>query len=125
MSTTSDNTSTANTYNRLENRTRKGDFDQALRAEVRDALWMLTRQWQFGEFQAEDVGSSILARIHASKSPVQKFSPANSTRTKVLDDETPLEVMVEQETPPMDLILRIEVGASLPSPIEKRRRSCI
>ena len=32
-------------------------FDRALRVEVRDALWMLTRQWQTGEFQGEDAGS--------------------------------------------------------------------
>ena len=37
-------------WNRLEGRPRSVDFTRALRAEVRDALWMLTRQWQMGEF---------------------------------------------------------------------------
>ena len=33
-------------YNRLEARPRAHDFTRSLRAEVRDALWMITRQWQ-------------------------------------------------------------------------------
>ena len=36
-------------YNRLEGRPRTVDFTRSLRAEVRDALWFLTRQWQLGE----------------------------------------------------------------------------
>ena len=40
----------------------RDDFDRALRAEVRDALWMLTRQWQLGEFRGDDAGSPVLAR---------------------------------------------------------------
>ena len=39
-------------FNRLEGRPRTRTFDRALRAEVRDALWMLTRQWQLGELAA-------------------------------------------------------------------------
>ena len=41
-------------FNRLETRPRTTDFTRSLRAEVRDPLWMLTRQWQFGEFNGED-----------------------------------------------------------------------
>ena len=39
---------TVTLWNRLEGRPRTRGFDRALRAEVRDALWMLTRQWQIG-----------------------------------------------------------------------------
>ena len=35
-------------WNRLEGRPRKEDFTRSLRAEIRDPLWMLCRQWQFG-----------------------------------------------------------------------------
>ena len=35
-------------YNRLEARPRAHDFARSLRAEVRDAMWLLTRQWQLG-----------------------------------------------------------------------------
>ena len=47
-------------WNRLEGRPRTEDFDRALRAEVRDALWMLSKQWQMGEFKGDDAGSTIL-----------------------------------------------------------------
>ena len=43
-------------WNRLEGRPRADKFERALRAEVRDPLWMLTRQWQMGEFQGDDAG---------------------------------------------------------------------
>jgi hypothetical protein len=48
-------------WNRLEGRPRTTDFDRALRAEVRDALWLLTRQWQVGEFRGSDGGSPVTA----------------------------------------------------------------
>ena len=41
-------------WNRLEGRPRTHDFERAMRAEVRDALWMISRQWQMGEFQGDD-----------------------------------------------------------------------
>ena len=50
-------------WNRLEGRPRTVEFDRALRAEVRDALWMLTRQWQLGEFRGDDAGSPVLAQL--------------------------------------------------------------
>ncbi|MGH8601918.1 MAG: hypothetical protein ACREXR_03805, partial [Gammaproteobacteria bacterium] len=52
-------------WNRLEGRPRRKDFDRALRAEVRDALWMLTKQWQVGEFRGDDAGSPVYARLLA------------------------------------------------------------
>ncbi len=54
-------------WNRLEGRPRTVAFDRALRAEVRDALWMLSRQWQLGEFHGEDAGSPVLARMHLER----------------------------------------------------------
>jgi hypothetical protein len=50
-------------YNRLEPRPRSEDFSRSLKAEVRDALWFITRQWQLGEIEAEDAGSPIDARL--------------------------------------------------------------
>src|SRR4051794_12724064 len=61
------------TWNRLEGRPRATDFTRALRAEVRDALWMLTRQWQVGEFRADDAGSPVLARIHVETEPLTSY----------------------------------------------------
>ena len=47
---------TVTTWNRLEARPRTPNFDRALRAEMRDPLWMLTKQWQMGEFRGSDAG---------------------------------------------------------------------
>ena len=58
-------------WNRLEGRPRSADFERSLRAEVRDPVWFLTRQWQFGEFEGEDAGSPIDARF----APTMRFFP--------------------------------------------------
>lgn len=104
-------TPSTNTYNRLETLPFSEDSERALRAEVRDGLWMLARQWQMGEFQAEDTGSAILARISAQISPVSRYLAGNAAATaQSITAETPLEVIVEREIPPLDLVLRIEMG---------------
>ena len=51
-------------WNRLEGRPRRHDFERALRAEIRDPLWLLTKQWQMGEFQGDDAGSPVFAKMH-------------------------------------------------------------
>ena len=38
------------------------------KAEVRDALWMLTRQWQLGEFRGDDAGSPFFAKLQLETS---------------------------------------------------------
>ena len=53
------------TFNRLEGRPRTEEFSRSLRAEVRDGLWFLSRQWQLAEFEADDAGSPVTARLHA------------------------------------------------------------
>ena len=39
------------------------DLRAGTQAEVRDALWMLTKQWQMGEFRGSDAGSPVFARL--------------------------------------------------------------
>src|SRR5436190_21816469 len=65
-------------YNRLEPRARTEDFTRSLRAEVRDPLWMLTRQWQMGEFEAEDAGSAIDARLLTTHAQVDRVELLNA-----------------------------------------------
>src|SRR6266550_130879 len=64
-------------YNRLEPRARTEDFTRSLRAEIRDPLWMLTRQWQMGEFEAEDAGSAIDARLLTTQTHVDRIALRN------------------------------------------------
>jgi hypothetical protein len=96
-------------YNRLEPRARTEDFTRSLRAEIRDAMWMLTRQWQMGEFEAEDAGSAIDARLLTSQVHVDRISLRNGTgRSYSLD--TPLETIVERETVPFTHALKVKIG---------------
>ena len=43
-----------------------------LSARVFDPLWLLARQWQVGEFQAEDVGTPVLARVRATTATLSR-----------------------------------------------------
>ena len=96
-------------YNRLEARPRATDFERSLRAEVRDALWMLTRQWQLGEFEGEDAGSMIDARILTSQSSVDTFSSDNYTLSYD-KSQLPLETIAERERIPVTLLLKVQMG---------------
>lgn len=96
-------------YNRLEPRPRTVDFTRSLRAEVRDALWFLTRQWQLGEFRAEDAASPIDARLATRLAPFDRVSYAGGA-AEAIDETIPLEVAVEREEFPWTLPARIEAG---------------
>jgi hypothetical protein len=83
-------------WNRLELRTRGKDPDAGLEARIHDPLWLLTRQWQFGEFQGLDAGSPILATARLSSAPVSRVRPPGGTST-AYDLTHPLESIVEGE----------------------------
>ena len=66
-------------YNRLESRPRTDNFTRALRAEVRDALWMLCKQWQMGEFAGDDAGTPVNAKLHVDGQQIAKYQPLGTT----------------------------------------------
>lgn len=82
-------------WNRLEGRPRAEKFDRALRAEVRDPLWMLTRQWQMGEFRGDDAGSPIFTKVRVETTPIRKYQAAKGP-IEPFNDAIPLEARVEQ-----------------------------
>ena len=88
-------------YNRLEPRARTEDFARSLRAEIRDPLWMLTRQWQMGELEAEDSGSAIDARLLTSQAQIDRVSLGQAS-AESYDETIPLEATVERETISLD-----------------------
>lgn len=96
-------------YNRLEASPRTADFTRSLRAEVRDALWMLTRQWQFGEFQAEDAGSPVGSQI-VGEHTVMKRVGFPGGRSFALDPKIPLETQVERERLKGNLFLAVQMA---------------
>jgi hypothetical protein len=86
-------------WNRLEPRPRTNNFDRALRAEVRDALWMLTKQWQMGEFHGDDAGSPIFAKVQVGLTRMRKYKAGDGSAEK-FDDSVPLEAKVERRPIP-------------------------
>jgi hypothetical protein len=89
-------------WNRLEGRPRKADFDRALKAEIRDPLWMLTKQWQMGEFQGDDAGSPVMAKIHIATTRLNKYQPAGHP-PQPFENDIPLEGVVEQRPIPFKM----------------------
>jgi hypothetical protein len=96
-------------YNRLEARPRAHDFTRSLRAEVRDPLWLLTRQWQLGELEAEDAGSPIDTRLLARKRTIDRIQLGEGA-AQPYDDTVPLEATVERERVPFTHALRVQAA---------------
>src|SRR5258708_17983751 len=67
------------TWNRLEGRPRTKSFDRALKAEVRDALWMLAKQLQMGEFVGSDAGSPGFPKVQIDTTPLTMYPPDNQS----------------------------------------------
>jgi hypothetical protein len=82
-------------WNRLEGRPRTHDFDRALAVEVRDALWMLTRQWQLGEFHGDDAGSPVTVQMQVDRQPLARVKRGDGP-VEPIDDSAPLETIVER-----------------------------
>lgn len=93
-------------WNRLEGRPRRTDFARALKAEVRDPLWMLTRQWQFGEFLGEDAGSPVTAKVAWKTDPLTEVHAPGGAETPY-DPELPLEAVIEALPVPLLLAGRL------------------
>jgi hypothetical protein len=79
-------------WNRLEPIVRSDAIVRSLRAEIRDPLWLLTRQWQLGEFQGEDAASPAWIEVHTSETPIDEWS-ARGGASHALDAESPLEAL--------------------------------
>ena len=88
-------------WTRLEPRVRSTGTQQGLQAQVHDPLWLLARQWQMGEFQAEDAGTPISARLRGEAAQLTRYhaGPLDgaSVTGRSYDGRTPLEAIVERE----------------------------
>jgi len=87
-------------WNRIEGRPRATkNFDRALKAEIRDPLWLLSRQWQLGEFEGDDAGSPVLAKLRLDTTRLTKYQ-ADGHGVQPMPDALPLEAQVEQKALP-------------------------
>lgn len=89
-------------WTRLEPSCRDDELQSTSGARVFDPLWLLTRQWQLGEFQAEDAGTPVRARVRATSAPVTRvhlgdLPPDTRTQAAPFDvSRQPLEALVER-----------------------------
>jgi hypothetical protein len=89
-------------WTRIETQSGDPQMTGSTAARLYDPLWMLTRQWQVGEFQGEDTGSPVVARTRARTTMLSRVylgnvPPNTNTRAMPYDsDATPLEVLVER-----------------------------
>ena len=110
-------------WTRLEPQCRNADMGRSVGARLFDPLWLMARQWQMGEFQAEDAGTPVQARVRATTAMLSRCHfgelPANTIvqppRFNPL--RTPLEAVVERRpmrprgpNDPSMLTLSVEAG---------------
>ena len=102
-------------WTRLEPQSVSGDPTPGLQARLHDPLWMLTRQWQFGEFSAEDAGSPVAVHVRSTTVPVTAWTPGGGTAQPLPDGDL-LEPSIEREPAQARgpaLRVRAEAGSEL------------
>jgi hypothetical protein len=104
-------------WTRIEPFSRRNDIDSGLQARTHDPLWLLARQWQTAEFQGEDAGTPVQARLRLERSPLARFRPGpNGAKSQPYRTDVPLEALVEREPvqrtgdPRRDLRVAAEAG---------------
>lgn len=86
------------TFQRLEPTTRDRELAPGLEARLYDPLWLLGRQWQFGELAAAATGSAITADVTATVAPVTtlRHGPSGPAQPYSVGG-APLEALVEAD----------------------------
>jgi len=86
---------------RLELSTTCPELQDGLQARVHDPLWLLARQWQFGELQGEDTGSPAAAQVVVESAPLSRYQPGPPADANGAQPYSPLalalETLVESE----------------------------
>jgi len=98
-------------WNRVEPRPSTGDIVSPLQAKIRDPLWMLTRQWQLGEFLGVDSGSPAWVQLTERVGAMTSWTRPDGTTAPLA--AAPLEQQLEAEPFTPDLATRIELGQAL------------
>ncbi len=100
---------------RIEPRCRSNYFGPGVSARTADALWMLTRQWQVGEFMGDDAASPISVTLEHESQELDSLRLGTSVSEQSFGEEPgevsgPLEMIVEQERPALDWRTRLQIG---------------
>ncbi len=99
------------TWTRLEPQPRDATMARSLQAQLRDPLWMLTRQWQFGEYAGLDAGSPVQATMGVTTQSLTGYRAGLPGGTVApYDPKLPLEVHVEREPVRFNLLGAVQLG---------------
>ena len=86
---------------RLELSTTNPDLQDGLQARMHDPLWLLARQWQFGEFNGADAGSPAAAQVVVDQATLSRYQPGPQSAAHPSRPYAPetlaLETLVESE----------------------------
>ncbi|MEM9161921.1 MAG: hypothetical protein AAGC54_02485 [Cyanobacteria bacterium P01_F01_bin.4] len=74
------------------------DISSGVEARIHDPLWLLTRQWQMGEFQGEDAGSPVRVTVEHDAFKIDRMQIDDQPEQAYDPRQGPLEMLVEQET---------------------------
>ena len=92
------------TWSRLEPMSLSADLLPGLQALSADPLWMIGRQWQFGELRGEDGGTPIATLLDVEHAPLSRLFPGTphghddaDGAVDIVDEALPLEARVEAE----------------------------
>jgi len=81
---------------RLEPKNKSIDITEGIQARIKDPCWLLGRQWQMGEFQAQNGGNPVRTELSYTKTPMNHLIRGNLEMSDI-DLEKPLEMLVEEE----------------------------
>lgn len=103
------------TWYRLEPKTLGADATKTLTARILDPLWLLHRQWQLGEFRAEDAGSPAWAEVTTQSAALDMWrTPAGTWsrwRNGPAGSAPPLPAVATcEQGGPAGLAVRAELG---------------
>jgi hypothetical protein len=116
-------TESITSWTRLEPACRNAELGRSIGARLFDPVWLLTRQWQMGEFQAADTGAPVSARVRATSALLSRchlgvLPPNTNAQAAAYDPlRIPLETLVERRpmravdaNDPSMLPLAVEAG---------------
>ncbi len=99
---------------RHETPSRGRGIEEGLAARLHDPLWLLGRQWQFGEFRHENAGSPAWVEVVSEVHLVDQWRPAAAENWQPYDVRAaPLERLVEEHGGGPSPRLRLEGGLRL------------
>ena len=110
-------------WTRLEPQSVTGDPRPGLEARVHDPLWLLCRQWQFGELEGDDAGSPLGVELSARSAPLTHWQAGawDTPQPKPvleLDERRLLEPVVEGKPARAGLRERAQAGGAFIAGLE-------